>query len=222
MPCRWSVRIAKAQLPIDPRESPSARYRANTPARKSSAVPSDSNLFLHCSLANLRVAGNRCGAILLLPRVRIRHTMSTRSETTGLVLLVAFMILMRAMSSSSPTRRFGSWLAIVVFALNALWPLMSLANPGVNQAWMEICTQSGKKFLPLGDKAGDEDGGTGIKVPQCPLCSAGSSFDWVLPPATAPLASTALLDARYSACFVSPTRPAIYEPAHPRAPPQLS
>lgn len=222
MPCRWSVRIAQAQLPIDPCESPSARYRANTPARKSSAVLSDSNLFLHCSLANLRGTGNRCGAILPLPRLRIRRTMPTRSDTTKLVLLIAFMMPMRARSRTPRTRRFGTWLALAVFALNALWPLVSLANPGGNQAWMEVCTQSGKKFLPLGDKARGEDGGTGIKVPQCPLCLAGSGYDWVLPPAIAPLASAVVQDSRSSAYFLPATRPATYDPAQARAPPQLS
>ena len=116
----------------------------------------------------------------------------------------------------SRTRRFGSWLALAVFALNAFWPLLSLANPADSQARMEICSSAGMKQAP------SNDGRSGIQIPQCPLCVVGNGMAMGMPPAIAPLALAVTQEPHPFASTSPAARAAAFFPAQPRAPPVLS
>ncbi len=116
----------------------------------------------------------------------------------------------------SRTRRFSSWLALAVFALNAFWPLLSLANPANSQALMEICSSTGMKQAP------SDDGHSGIQIPQCPLCVVGGSMSMATPPAVALLALAVTQEHRPFAATSPAARAAAFFPAQPRAPPALS
>lgn len=118
-------------------------------------------------------------------------------------------------------QRRVSWIAILAFALNAFWPLISLANPSSPAIMVEVCGAMGMQTMPLdGVPAQDEDGAK--KVPQCPLCSVFGGADSA--PAPAAIAH-ALSAASVGPCFFQeqPSRLlAPFFPAQSRAPPVFS
>ena len=119
------------------------------------------------------------------------------------------------------TRRFGSWLAILAMALNALWPLLAQAKPGDSGLLIEICTATGMTWV-----AADGDGQQPAQknlLPHCAFCSLGAGRA-PLPssPAIAPMpvsSVVAVIERRESAPVVSQP---FFSPALPRAPPVLS
>lgn len=111
-------------------------------------------------------------------------------------------------------------MAILVMALNALWPLIANARPAGAPGLMEICTTEGIKTLPDGAPAGDP--AAEHLQPHCPLCSFGTDKLAALPPAVvglppADLAHAAPAAILHRAAIAAPQR----SPAHPRAPPVL-
>lgn len=109
-------------------------------------------------------------------------------------------------------------MAILVMALNALWPLIANARPDGAPGLMEICTAQGIKTLPDGTPAGDP--AANQLQPHCPLCSFGTDKLAAVPPSVPDLlpvqashaAPAAIL---HGAAIAAPQ----HSPAHPRAPP---
>ena len=119
------------------------------------------------------------------------------------------------------TRRFGSWLAILAMALNALWPLLAQAKPGDSGLLVEICTSTGMKWFP--DDGGGQYPAQKNLVPHCAFCSLGAGRA-PLPssPVIAPMqvsSIVAVIERRESALVLSQS---FFPPALPRAPPVLS
>jgi len=131
-------------------------------------------------------------------------------------------VLIRPMFRPSRTRRFGSWLALAVFALNALWPLLSLANPGGSQAWMEICTPTGMQKVTANEGTPAEDGRAGMHVPQCPLCVTGGGMEMAGAPPVTVSAIVVTPVSRLSSVPLPAAKPVAYASAQPRAPPVSS
>lgn len=112
---------------------------------------------------------------------------------------------------------FG-WLTLLVFLLQALWPLAVLAAPVGAPAWMEVCTATGTRLVPLGDGA-DPGSLPAAKGDHCPLCAVPTGVDQeptpnalqlpVLPRGTPSLAATT--------ASALPAEP--FAGARPRAPP---
>ena len=130
---------------------------------------------------------------------------------------------MNAMFRSTRTRRFSSWLALAVFALNAFWPLLANARPADVSWQMELCSSQGMKTIPGGPTSSPADGGAMLLTPHCPLCFFGA--DRVFAPMAAPLqfVSTAAPASRPQYAVQSAeSHGDIFSPAHPRAPPVLS
>jgi hypothetical protein len=119
------------------------------------------------------------------------------------------------------TRRFGSWLAILAMALNALWPLLVHAKPWDSGLLIEICTSTGMKWSPA-DGGGQYPAQKNL-VPHCAFCSLGAGRA-PLPssPTIAPMqvsSMVAVIERRESALVLSQS---FFPPALPRAPPVLS
>ena len=130
---------------------------------------------------------------------------------------------MNAMFRSTRTRRFSSWLALAVFALNAFWPLLANARPADVSWQMELCSSQGMKTIPGGPTSSPADGGAMLLTPHCPLCFFGA--DRVFAPASAPLhlvSAAAPASRPQHAIRSAESRGDVFSPAHPRAPPVLS
>ena len=80
------------------------------------------------------------------------------------------------------------WLAVVLMALNALWPLIANARPASAAAYTEICTAGGMQRVPV-------DGG-GTRAPElsltqhCASCAFGG--DRAEAPPAAPVLSVSV------------------------------
>src|SRR5487761_2753933 len=70
------------------------------------------------------------------------------------------------------TRRFGSWLAILAMALNALWPLLAQAKPGDSGLLIEICTSTGMTWMAAG--GAEQHPAQKNLLPHCAFCSLGA------------------------------------------------
>ena len=73
-------------------------------------------------------------------------------------------------------RRAAAWTAILAMALNALWPLLAAANPGVPEPFgVEVCTSNGLVMVfDAGRQLPNPDGPAHRLVPHCAFCSLGS------------------------------------------------
>ncbi len=122
--------------------------------------------------------------------------------------------------SRRSTHLFSSWLAIAVFALNAFWPLVSLANPGGSKAWMEVCTPAGMQQIAVAADETPADGDTHpIQMPQCPLCGAAGMLEMAGPLAVV-LFTVQPRQVFEPVLVVLPAAsPVAHAPAQPRAPP---
>jgi hypothetical protein len=126
---------------------------------------------------------------------------------------------MRTMLRPS-THRFGSWLALAVFALNAFWPLVSLANPGGSKAWMAVCTTAGmQQIAATADETPTDGSAHHVQMPQCPLCAVAGMLEMSPPPVF--VLFTVQTRQVFEPVFIAlpATSPVAYAPAQPRAPP---
>ncbi len=119
---------------------------------------------------------------------------------------------------SRSSRTVTGWLAIVLMALNALWPLIANARPASAAAFTEVCTAGGMQRIPV-------DGG-GTRAPELTLsqhcASCAFSGDRAAAPPTAPLL---FVSAPVQISVLSVAEPAFgptfsgYPYSPPRAPP---
>jgi hypothetical protein len=119
------------------------------------------------------------------------------------------------------TRRFGSWLAMLAMALNALWPLLAHARPGDSGLLIEICTSTGMKWIAA--DGSEQYPAQKDLLPHCAFCSLGAGRA-PLPssPAIVPMpvsSVVAIIERRETALVVSQS---FFSPALARAPPVLS
>jgi Protein of unknown function (DUF2946) len=65
------------------------------------------------------------------------------------------------------------WLAILGMALNALWPLLAIANPGVPEPFgVPVCTADGLVMVfDAGRQLPNPDGPVHRLVPHCAFCT---------------------------------------------------
>jgi len=122
------------------------------------------------------------------------------------------------MLQKSPSRRFGSWLAILAMALNVLWPMLARAGSG---SLIEVCSSTGMKWVSA--ELGEQQPGPKSFAPHCEFCSFGA--DRVPLPSTRTFApirvsiTVAVIAPGKSAPVVSQFS---FSRALPRAPPVLS
>jgi hypothetical protein len=123
-------------------------------------------------------------------------------------------------TSVSPRHRRTAWLAMLLMALNALWPLLAAAQPA-DSVMMEVCTAQGRQLI-AGERSPSQNG-SGAKDPvsHCTLC-AGSDKP-VLADVAPDSIPVTILDSSPGEAW-PPIAPQGYRrsPAHPRAPPVLS
>ena len=124
------------------------------------------------------------------------------------------------MRTGSSSHRFSAWLAILVMALHALWPVLANAKPG-SSSFVEVCTADGMRFVQGNPDAPGDSGG--VRSVHCALCSLGA--DKVPPVPQTPLFK--LDDSVAVALPLGQDGPAqsatpTHSPAHPRAPPAFS
>ena len=132
------------------------------------------------------------------------------------------MLLIAAMFRLSNTRRFGSWLVLAVFVLNAFWPLVSLANPAGSLSWMEICTSGGMRVIASGDTTPVDGERSGMQMPQCPLCAGFGGLDHAVIPSVTPMAMAPAGEIRPGQVAHPALLIAAFARAQPRAPPVIS
>jgi hypothetical protein len=133
-------------------------------------------------------------------------------------------------------RRLISWLASMAIVLNALAPAVSHAMAsiqGQSAPWMEICSVSGTKFVPMAfdlspshatDQADSSKTGDSqpMSMQHCPYCLAQAGNMAVLTDYGFELAQT---DLSYSlpALFYQSHHPLfVWAASSPRAPPSIS
>ena len=75
---------------------------------------------------------------------------------------------------SRMSRRVSAWIAILAMTLNALWPVIAQAKPGLAATLQEVCTSAGLQKLavdaqlPAGHSSGTQ------ASPHCAFCSFGA------------------------------------------------
>ncbi|MGH8688916.1 MAG: DUF2946 domain-containing protein [Burkholderiales bacterium] len=75
------------------------------------------------------------------------------------------------------SRRLPAWLGILAMALNALWPLLAGANPGVaDPTGTQVCTANGLVWVVDGDRQlPSPDGPVHRLTPHCGFCAFGTA-----------------------------------------------
>jgi hypothetical protein len=124
------------------------------------------------------------------------------------------------------TRRFAALIACFAILFAAFAPSISHAVAAARgQAWVEVCSVGGAKFVKVGSDQGDslsQDTQQSLSHEHCPICAThGGSF--ALPPGAD--ATVALFVAQDSQPFLflqSPHPLPIWTAAQSRAPPVLA
>jgi hypothetical protein len=119
--------------------------------------------------------------------------------------------------------RFGKWLAMSAMALNALWPLISQAQPKEPELFTTICTLEGMQTveLPVGKVPFDDSAGKHQK--HCKLCIGGNDRTQALVSAPADAFRSPIFAVESpSALPAAEVRATSASLAQPRAPPALS
>jgi hypothetical protein len=119
--------------------------------------------------------------------------------------------------------RFSAWLAILVMALNALWPLVAHAKPVGFSPMSEICSTDGLKMVSApADQAPDDSAAKHLQ-PHCSLCSFGTDKVSAPPSASLKVPADTLLGYRSIVPESSAeVRSHVRHDARPRAPPSIS
>ena len=70
-------------------------------------------------------------------------------------------------------QRLTAWLAVLAMALNALWPLLAAANPGVPEPFgVPVCTPEGLVMVfDAGRQLPNPEGPAHRLMPHCAFCS---------------------------------------------------
>ncbi len=126
---------------------------------------------------------------------------------------------------SRRTRHYSAWIALLAFALNALWPLLVQGRPAqMSMLAGEICTLGGMQ--PAGIVAGDSNPAPGAPsqlLPHCAFCSLGADRAPIPSGAPAALERTEWIAGIAPIAVDLPHARSERLPfAHPRAPPAYS
>lgn len=127
-------------------------------------------------------------------------------------------------------RRIGAWLAMVALLAGSLSPVVTQAMvAGADHAgWLEVCSASGVVWIKAGsghDSDGQPDEGSppvSDAVQSCPWCTVHGGGFGLLPADWPAHMLPARLTDLPSAFCLAPPLPAVWAPAHSRAPPLVA